>query len=366
MRKRALPLRTRLLLAQAMVLVAALGTAAAVAALVGPELFHEHMLRTGHTADDPELEHVEAAYRTASLISLGLAMATAVIAALAVSWYVSRRLQRPMVALAQAARAVSGGEYDVVVPTTRAAPELDAVTEAFNAMAGQLAHTEETRRRLLSDLAHELRTPIATISAYLDALEDGIANWGPATSGLLHDQIARLTRLSDDIAAVSRAEEGQLKLDLQPLDVGDLVVSAIPTIAEHCMAKGIRLTIATADVPASVIADRARTLQVLTNLLTNAHRHTPSGGHIDVWWSRRGDSVEIGVSDDGDGITPEHLSHVFERFYRGDAARDRDHGGSGIGLTISRAIARAHGGSLTAHSEGNGRGATFTLTLPGG
>lgn len=358
-------LGTRLVLAQSIVLIGAILTAGLIAAVVGPPLFHEHMLRAGLNPGSAQLRHVEEAQRIANLISLGIAIAIAAILAIAVSWYLTRRLQRPLHELTQAAAAVSSGDYGARVPPNRATPEFDRLADAFNSMADQLASTEDTRRRLLSDLAHELRTPVATLAAYLEGIEDGVTPWDAASQRTLSDQVDRLRRLADDLSAVSRAEEDQLGLQLAPVSVAELTIAA--TVAQHdaFAAKGVQLTSVGEGDPI-VEGDRQRLLQVLTNLLDNALRHTPDGGSTTVTWqaSREG-GARIEVTDTGEGIAADQLPHVFERFYRGDGARTREQQGSGIGLTISQAIIRAHGGSLAAASPGPGRGSTFTLTLPG-
>lgn len=354
---------TRLLLAQALVLIAAVATAGIIAAVVGPPIFHAHMLRADHPPDPSEQMHVEEAYRTASLLSLGIAVAASALFALAVSWYLTRRFQQPLLALTRAASRVSEGHYDTAVPPAGAGPELDDLATAFNTMAEALAHTEDTRRGLLSDLSHELRTPVATLTAYLEGIHDGITQWNDGTRQVLADQVDRLARLAKDLDAVSRAEEGRLTLEPAPLFVGDLVEAAVQAQDDAYRAKGVQLAIARSE-DARVTADRSRLLQVLANLLDNARRHTPAGGTVTITWQSSHESLTISVRDTGDGIPAAQLPHIFERFYRGDTARDREQQGSGIGLTISRAIAEAHGGTLHAESNGPGTGSTFTLTLP--
>lgn len=358
-------LATRLLAAQALVLLASVLTAGLVALVVGPPLFHEHLLQVGHTLGEPELAHIEAAYRDASFTSLAVALVISVGCALVATWLVTARLQGPLVALTAAARSVSQGQYDVRVETDGAGPELGTLSGAFNSMAAQIKHTEDTRRRLLTDLAHEMRTPLATIAAYLEGLDDGVLAWDRATADVLGDQVDRLRRLADDIEAVSKAEEGQLALELTPVPVTELLTSAADAVTDAYRAKGVDLHRSTEDLTGvTVLADRQRVGQILSNLLANALRHTPPGGSVRLSGRRTGAMVTVAVADTGEGIAAEHLPHVFERFYRADTARDRTERGSGIGLTISRALAEAHGGSLVAASDGAGHGATLTLSLP--
>lgn len=353
------------MLAQASVLLASILTAGVVAAVVGPPLFHEHLVRAGGARTPERLDHVERAYREASAVSLGIALVIALACAFAVTWYLTRRLQRPMSDLTTSARSMARGHYDERVSPRGAGPELESLAEAFNTMAGRLQVTEDTRRRLLADLAHEMRTPVSTITAYLEALDDGVTSWTPDTSSVLAEQTARLARLADDIDDVSRAEEGRIVLDRQAHRVGDLLHTAIATARDRFETKGVRLLVRPSPAAASVVwVDEQRFGQVLTNILDNALRHTPAGGRVSIATETADTDAVIRVSDDGEGITAEVLPHVFERFYRGDTARDRRDRGSGIGLTISRALVAAHGGSLSARSDGRGHGATFVIELP--
>ncbi|HET8595103.1 MAG TPA: HAMP domain-containing sensor histidine kinase [Intrasporangium sp.] len=363
-------LGTRLLLAQALVVTASIITAALVAVMVGPAIFHQHLIESGGLASNHELEHIERAFTDASALSLGIASVTALICALAVTWYVTRRIQRPLNVMTHAAREMGRGHYDVRASIPGSGPELQSLAAAFNAMAARLEASEQTRRRLLSDVAHELRTPVATIRAYLDGLDDGLATWGPEVSKVFHGQTGRLARLCDDIAEVSRAEEHRISLERDHLHVGDLLEAAVGTARPAYDAKGVDLILTRSDASrVSVDVDPERIGQVMANLLGNALRHTPPGGTVTIGadipaaTAAEGEVVVL-VNDTGEGISAEQLPHVFERFYRGDTARSRDSGGSGIGLTIAKALVDAHGGSLRASSPGKGHGSTFAMTLP--
>ena len=358
-------LATRLMLAQLGVLVASVVTAAVVAFLVGPPIFHEHLLRAGGDLTDGERLHVERAYLDASLVSLGVAFLVALAAAGLVTWLLAGRLRRPLTELSSAAREVARGRYGRRVAPAGAGAELDELGTSFNTMAARLEVVEDTRRRLLTDLAHEMRTPLATCTAYLEALDDGVAAWGPDASAVLGQQVDRLARLAADIDDVSRAEEGRLSLDLRRIPVSRLLDAAEATMRGRFAEKGVRLRVTTGlAAELFVLVDAQRIGQVLGNLLDNALRHTAAGGSVTIGSRADGYEVVVTVDDEGDGIPAEQLPHVFERFYRGDTARDRGERGSGIGLTISRAIVDAHAGSLTACSGGTGKGATFELRLP--
>lgn len=358
-------LATRLLFAQVLVLLASLLTAGLVALLVGPSLFHQHMLQVRPVWNPSELAHIEQGFRDASFVALSAGLLISLVCAAVVTWWMTRGMQRTLNALTTAAAEVSRGHLSARVASSSGGAELDTLAAAFNLMAGQLQETEATRRRLLSDLAHELRTPISTISLYCEGLSDGVVQWDESTERVLGENTARLARLAEDIDEVSRAEEGRLELDPLPIPMGEVVTSAVQAQHDVFVRAGVHLRIeAGRGGDAMVTVDPRRLGQVMDNLLRNALRHTPRGGTVVISAERVGAEARITVTDSGDGIPADQLPHVFERFYRGDTARDREHGGSGIGLTISRAIADAHGGSLTAGSPGPGQGARFTVSLP--
>lgn len=354
----------RLLLAQTLVLVAGAATAAIVAAIVGPPLFREHLHRAGVPHASLEQFHAEQAYSYATAISVGMALAVAALAALVVTWYFSRRLQRSIAEVSAAATAVADGRYDIRVSPAGLGEDFQTLARAFNQMAERLESVESTRRQLFGDLAHEIRTPISVLEAYLEAVEDDVTTLDQDTIAMLRDQTRRLVRFSDDFAALAKAEEGRVVAAPEWLAPGGLISTTVAAAADRYRARGVNLaTRIPGDLP-RLWADPQRLAQVLANLLDNALRHTPPDGHVDVAVTADRGQLTITVSDSGDGIAAEHLPRVFERFYRVDAARDRDHGGAGIGLAIAKALVEAHGGSITAQSAGLGAGTTVTITLP--
>ncbi|MDO8120719.1 HAMP domain-containing sensor histidine kinase [Isoptericola sp. b490] len=201
------------------------------------------------------------------------------------------------------------------------------------------------------------------LAGYLEAFAEGVEAPDEETLRMLREQVERLARLSEDVALVTSAEEGRLRLELRGTDVGQVAREAVAQALARHVGSGVEVDVE-AEGGLLTQADPDRIGQVLTNLLDNAVRHTPAGGRVSVRAGRDGGDVLVVVTDTGEGIAAEHLPRLFDRFYRVDAARDRRHGGSGIGLSIARAIARAHGGSLEAASPGPGQGATFTLRLP--
>lgn len=357
-------LGTRLLLAQALVVLVGVATTWVVGSMVGPALFHEHMVATGHENPSEEALHAEAAFQSATVIAQAVALVAALAVALAVSYYITRRIGRLVQGVAVAAATIATGDYEARVQAPRLGPEFDVLARSFNQMAGRLADVEQTRRRLLGDLAHELRTPIATLDAYLEAAQDGLSDLDGDTLGMLRTQTERLARLAEDISAVSRAEESQLGLDVRALDLVTLLQHAVAAAAPGYEAKGVSLVLDLGSRLPTVRGDEPRLGQVLTNLLDNALRHTPAGGRVTVTANRSGRTVRVSVLDNGEGIPEADVGHVLERFYRVGSARDRDHGGSGIGLTIAQAIVTAHGGDLQVTSPGPGHGTTVTWWIP--
>ena len=353
----------RLLVAQALVLVAGALTTWLVASVVGPGIFHDHLGQAGVAHTAAETEHVEDAFASALLISIGLALVASVLAALAVSWYFSHRVQRSIGSVADAASQIAAGEYGARVPDPGLGGEFSTLATTYNRLASRLEATETTRRRMLADLAHEMRTPLATIEAHLEAIEDGVRSLDADTVAVLRSATRRMRRLAEEGAAVSTAEDGRLPIDTRPAPAASLARAGADAVIGLFEAKGVRLGTELQDA-GRVEVDAERIGQVLGNLLDNALRHTPPGGVVTLSCRRIDSWVEYQVADTGEGVPAEHLAHLFDRFYRADAARDREHGGSGIGLAIAKALVEGHGGGISVVSAGPGRGATFTVRLP--
>jgi two-component system, OmpR family, sensor histidine kinase BaeS len=353
----------RLFIGQLLVILAGAATLGGVAFLVAPPIFHDHVRRAVGPVSDVVASHLDAALSQTLLLALTIGIGAAAATAGAVSWLLATRIAQPIEELSDTADALAAGHLGARATPPVADDELTDLTGAFNAMADALEHTEQTRRRLLADLAHELRTPLATVEAYHEGLADGVIDPDPSTVDVLADATSRLRRLVEDVSLVSRAEEGRLHLDLHPVDLRDLAVNAIDATRPAADSAGITLLSDLPETPVTVDADPDRLSQVLANLLANAIEHTPDGGTVTVAATSGHDHAVIEITDTGAGISTHHLPHIFERFYRADPARSRTLG-SGIGLTISRAVIRGHGGDLTAASPGEGGGTTFTIDLP--
>lgn len=353
---------TRLFVAQVIVLLAISISAGLVASAIGPRLFHEHLIEAGEKETSPQFSHIEAAFESANIISLSIGLVIALAAALMITWYLARRFSTPLTDLTDTATRLSSGDLSARATAAGGVPEFALLATSLSDMAERLENTEATRRRLLSNLAHEMRTPVATLNAYLEGVSDGVLGWDDDTRHVLERQAERLTRLARDLDDVSRAEEGRVSLDLSVHSLQTLIESSVSQFGPQFESKSVQLSV---QVSAGLVrVDPQRFAQILANLLNNALRHTPRGGIVSITADRSADDISVAVSDNGEGMTSEELGQAFERFYRGSTARAEDKNGSGIGLTISRALAEAHGGTLTATSGGRGCGATFTLSLP--
>ena len=351
-------LRSRLLVAHLLVVLAGSVALAVVAVLVAPGTFRGHLEQAGDT--DPTVRsHAQQAFDSAFGISLGVGTLVAVVTAAVVSAVIVRRLGAPVSQLADAADALAAGSYDTKVPDARLGPEFDRLTVAFTDMAARLARTEAIRRRLMADLAHEMRTPVSTLAAHVDGLEDGVVASEPAIWQVLRGQLERLDRLATDLGQLSAAQEHSLSMHPRPADLGEIARTAVDAAAPAYRSKAVTLTLLNRN-PLTVVVDAVRIQQVLAGLLDNALRHTPMQGSVTV----EVDGVVVTVTDTGTGIAADELDAVFDRFHRVDGARSRADGGSGLGLTIARAITAAHGGTVTVRSAGLGAGSTFVLRLP--
>lgn len=355
--------RRRLLLAQTLVLIAGGVTTWVVALVVGPPLFRDHLHQAGVAHDSNEQFHAEQAYQHATALSIAMAITVAALTAFVVTAYLSRRLQRSVAEVSAAASAVAEGHYDIRVANPQLGDEFDGLAMAFNRMAERLQTVESTRRQLFSDLAHEIRTPVSVLEAYLEAVEDGVKTLDPRTIAMLREQTGRLVRFAADAAALAQAEESHAAIAPHWVDPGQLVATVSAAVADRYRDKGVTLDTYVSQ-SGRLWADGQRLAQVLGNLLDNALRHTPAAGRVILTAAGDGSDVTFTVADDGDGIAAEHLPHVFERFYRADSARDRRRGGSGIGLAIAKALTEAHDGHIRADSLGPGHGTTFTVTVP--
>ncbi len=316
----------------------------------------------GRPAPPPKLlpqRVYDAAVWQATLIASGIAS----VVALLVSLVSARVIVRPLHSVISASRRVAAGDFRLIeVPM--GAHEIRELALQFNYMAAALKDAEQRRAALIGDVAHELRTPLASIQGYAEGLIDGVVLPHEKTYMIIRTEAARLSRLVDDLQSLSRAESGSLVLHLAQYDFNSIVDRVVDLLQSQLIEKQIKVTITHQHDSEPVRCDNDRISQVVVNLVVNAMRAVDMNGNIQIATLQQHQMVCCMVSDDGIGIDAAHLPHLFERFYRVDPSRTRATGGAGVGLTISRAIVLAHGGNLTVQSDGLGLGACVTLALP--
>lgn len=260
-----------------------------------------------------------------------------------------REVVRPLRSMMTMAGRLASGDYAVRAPVT-SADEVGHLAESLNTMAASLAHLEQLRKDMVANVAHELRTPLANLRGYLEAVRDGVTAASPETIALLHEEVMRLVRLVQALHELSVLDANLPQMRVSAVDVGVLVRRVLDLRRGEFAERGITVHSDVA-VSGAVEADPDLLSQALHNLVDNALKYTPPGGGVTVRAGRAGRSVRLAVTNTGEGIPANDLPNVFERFYRGDKSRSRDSGGAGIGLAIVKEVARAHGGDVGATSE---------------
>lgn len=294
--------------------------------------------------------------------SLLLAGGASAVLALMVAFFLARRILRPVQALTSAAKRMESGDLTTRVPA-HGGDELAELARAFNSMADVMVRTEELRRNLVSDVAHELRTPLASIRCQLEAMQDGLAEPSPEAINSIHEEAMQLNRLIEDLQELALAEAAQFSLSLQAVSVKEQAEQVYRSL--HPLAREREVAIEVSipnDLPLAT-ADAGRLKQILTNLLQNAIMHTPAGGKATLSAALDQSWLEVRIQDTGSGIATEHLPHIFDRFFRTDESRSRATGGSGLGLAIVKQLVELHGGKVWAESQ-PGFGTTIRFTLP--
>jgi two-component system sensor histidine kinase BaeS len=274
---------------------------------------------------------------------------------------IARRVSRPIRSLTAASRRLTDGDFDARVAVD-GNDELGQLSYSFNRMAEAIQHAEEDQRRLVASVAHELRTPLSNLRGYLEALQDGVVRPSPELFASLYEEVLLQRRILDDLQDLALAEAGSLAYRREPGDLAEMVAMSARAHLAVAEAEAVELS-AYAKGKLPVVVDQDRIRQVLGNLITNGVRYTPNGGKVTLYSYEAGGYAVVEVTDTGRGITEDDLPHVFKRFWRADAARDRASGGSGLGLTIARQITVDHQGRLEVTSQLS-VGTTFTLSLP--
>jgi signal transduction histidine kinase len=294
--------------------------------------------------------------------SLGIAALVAIAIAIALGFFVSKVITRPMQQLALSARKVAAGDLTQRV-LHKSEDEVGEVSEAFNSMAEQLEKKEKSRKQLLADVAHELRNPLSIVQGNMEAWLDGVIKPTPEQIASVYDETVLLNRLITDLRELSLAEAGQLKLHREQTDLADIISAEITAFQVRCQEKLVSLTSEVEPVLPTVNIDRDRVHQVLHNLLENALRFTPPQGKITLRASVEDRTIKVSVSDTGSGIDKADLPLVFDHFYKADKSRQRSHGGAGIGLALVKNYVELHGGRVWVDSEA-GKGSAFYFTIP--
>jgi two-component system sensor histidine kinase BaeS len=293
--------------------------------------------------------------------TLAMAAGVAALFAIVCGLLLARTIVRPVRELTTASQRMAKGElgYNVRVQSR---DEVGQLAAAFNQMSTDLKRADQTRRQMTADIAHELRNPLTVIGGYLDAMRVGDLQPTPPRLAAVYAEIQHLEHIVEDLRTLSLADAGALALNRQIVGVNDLLGRLATRYAPQAAQHQIHLRVENAPTDAVVDVDEARMMQVLDNLMTNALRHTQGGGEIAVKAETTADAVRIRVTDSGEGIAPEDLPRVFERFYRSDQARTAEQGSSGLGLAIAKALVEAHNGKIAVESE-LGKGATFIVEL---
>lgn len=312
------------------------------------------------------LATLDAFFRTVILRQLGIFLLISAFVATLAGALLSRTLSRPLNELAAAARDIGARNLSrrVAIEAVDHVEEISDVARAFNEMASQLEQAETLRQNMLSDVAHELRTPVTVIQGNLRAILDDVYALDKEEIARLYDQTLLLSHLINDLRELAQAEARQLPLQLETVDVATLIKETAATYRPLIAAQSITFRPELLGALGQVTLDPHRIKQCLHNLLENALRYTPPQGTITLQAERLDGELEIRVMDSGSGIKAEHLPYVFDRFYRTDRARSREDGGSGLGLAIAKAIVEQHNGRISVISEGMGQGSRFTLHLP--
>lgn len=280
---------------------------------------------------------------------------------LVVSYFLSGNITRPLRQLSQAAEKIRQGDLKQEVPVDTQ-DEVGQMAEVFNQMSAELAANESNRQELLANIAHELKTPLAVLQGHLESMLDGVEEPAPDKLFSMQEEVMRLTRLVGDLRDLSLAQVHRLELHLQPVDLDEKVERAADMLEPLLEEKKLRFVKELAPGLPVRQLDPDRLNQILYNLITNAIRYTHPGTPILLKTEPAGDRVRLTIADEGPGIAPEDLPHVFEQFYRGDKSRNRASGGSGIGLSLAKSFVEAQGGTITARNRNQG-GAEFVVEV---
>ena len=309
-------------------------------------------------ANLPEEEAFIAALRNNLLIGLGIGLVVAVLLA----WVLARHLSRPVNEVAGGIRALASGDFDGQLKT-RGGDEIARLGDDVNRLSRALSEHETARKRWISDMAHELRTPLAIISGELEAMADGIRPLNQEQLASVQEEVRHLASLVDDLHSLTMTDSGALAYKMQIVDLDEVVQLTVESFEGSARKSDLELSYTSPDHDVSLLGDEQRLRQLLRNLLDNAVSYTDAGGRISIGLGKNGDRAELTISDTEPGASPEECERMFERLYRLEDSRNRNSGGSGLGLAICKNIVEAHGGDITAEPGPDG-GLMITTMLP--
>lgn len=306
-------------------------------------------------------ETVEKGFLTVVNRILFISGGVALVIALVLGSWLSRLYTRPLRELTHAVHGIRSGDYSVKVPV-RSKDEVGILAESVNQMSAEIDRAHQLRKQMTADIAHEFRTPLTVISGYLESLRDGVLKPTTERFTTVYDEALLLQRLVEDLRTLSLADAGELSLNLQTIDANQLAARVQSAYQATASQQSVEIMLETTPRPASIRADLDRLLQVMGNLVSNALRYTPADKHVSIKTMADANQVFLIIEDEGQGISPEHLTNIFERFYQVDEAHTRS-GQSGLGLAIARSIVEAHQGTIHVESQ-LGQGTRFTISLP--
>jgi signal transduction histidine kinase len=315
------------------------------------------------TGTAPPLSPSDAQFLATTERALLLGTLAAFLIAMGLGIILARSLTRPVRELTSALHAMANGELQQAVPV-RSQDELGQLSTAFNKMSADLAFANQQRRQMTADIAHDLRTPVTVIAGYLEGLRDGVLQPTPERFAILYDEAQHLQRLIEDLRTLSLADAGELTLNCQAIKPYTLLQRIAEIYRHQAEQQGINLQVMADEKQAAIDIDIERIVQVLRNLVSNALRYTPPGGTITLSANQNAQGTLLAVHDTGQGIMPDALPRIFERFFRADTSRTQSQGGgSGLGLAIAKALVEAQEGKISVDSQ-LGKGTTFSILLP--
>lgn len=319
--------------------------------------------RNGNKNPIPGVGYIN--FREAMFDSLLWAIMISLLVAIFISIYSSQRILQPLRHMDEASREIANGNYAKRIPV-EGQDEFSHLARSFNAMSEKLEGIENTRVQMIGDISHELRTPLTILHGYLEGMADGLIPAEADTFAIMRKETERLARLVNGLQELSRVESGSVSLNLRKVNFADWIEELVKRNVILFEDQGLKLSLSIQPEAKTALVnmDEDRMTQIFTNLLSNARQFSPEKGEVSMNVALKGNELESRVSDQGIGIAPENLAHIFERFYQVDRSRTNKRGGSGIGLSIAQALITGHGGKIHAESQGIGSGTTFVVCLP--